>query len=478
MDQVYRSAAHSIGLSNTEIGSQSVFHTLNHLVSDQRDSVARMSWKNSWYNHEENQIRSEMDDFLRNLSGDRWFYRNWTYQEASCAQDKMHLLIPVGVQVSDSGRSFNEVSVRLSELFLIVSRVYAAEKPLRSSQPDHPSPSAMIGLCAQVWNQGRRLSCPQSYEVAGQMRYRDNSVVADRLAITANLCGYTRRLDFTALIAKRFSYSMCALALALFNGAIIPSGRTNIFMSTGTPSFCWQEKTIYDFLNFPEYILTAYANPDRLEPLLAHVRITRKGLETRGWLWKVDRKITLPWVREKHLHLLGKLHNSTNLTSLSSQLYGLIKDLLDGFELLNLQKIANTLYDCIRTGQTKTSSSRQSTLDNCTTDPYFPGHWLFHLIERFLQTGHFWCGSLDGEEELSSIFDCESPTTVFTGSDVEFNDIPRPWAAKNFISCEVMPVSESAESVKELMHTMKCVHGFWYGTEASSKRCLFPWGDM
>lgn len=270
------------------------------------------------------------------------------------------------------------------------------------------------------------MSCPQSYEVAGQMRYRDNSVVADRLAITANLCGYTRRLDFAALSARRFSYSVCALALALFNGTIIPSGRTNIFSSTGKPLFRWQEETIYGFLISPEYLITAYANPDRLESRLAHVRITRKGLETRGWLWKVDRKVTLPWVREKHQHFLEKLQNSTNMKSLSSELYVLIKDLLDGFKRLNLQRIANTLFECVRIGQTKTPSSCQSTLDECTTDPYFPSHWLFHLMEKFLQTGHFWCGSLDGEGELSSIFNCEAPATVFTGSDVEFNDIPRP----------------------------------------------------
>ena len=46
---------------------------------------------------------------------------------------------------------------------------------------------------------------------------------------------------------------------------------------------------------------------------------------------------------------------------------------------------------------------------------------------------------LDGEEELSSIFHCQRATTVFTGSRIAFNDIPRPWMAQNFVSCEVIP---------------------------------------
>jgi len=396
----------------------------------------------------------------------------------------MQLLVPhgSGQQLLTTGGCPNEVSFRLSELFDVASMIRnTTDKflPRPSSRVEDTGMEAMGGLYVQAWDQRRRATRPQSYEVAEQMKHRDNLVVADRLAITSNLCEYPKCIDPTLLSLKRYSYSICALALALVNGAIIPSGRSNIFASTGEPIYRWQDESIYDFLASPMYLSTAYAHPDRVESRFSDVMIRREGLETSGWLWIVDTKVELRGVKEKNHHLLKKLQWPRNLEDLSALLKAPLSDLLDELEELNLPRIASTLRACIRVGNSEAARAcSQCTLDEFTTEPYYMSHWFFDLMESLLERGHLWCGRLDGEEELSSIFHCERATTVFTSTGTAFNDITRPWMAQNFVSCEVIPKFWAAEGVTELVHTMETIHGVWHGVEDASRRFLFLWGDQ
>ena len=71
----------------------------------------------------------------------------------------------------------------------------------------------------------------QSFDVAEQMQSRDNAVVNDRLVIAANLCGYSRCLNTSSLRSLGYSYSICALSLALLNGTIAPFWANEFFLS-------------------------------------------------------------------------------------------------------------------------------------------------------------------------------------------------------------------------------------------------------
>lgn len=485
MDQVYRTAAHSIGLLSARIYSESTFRTFTRILSHARDkSIPRDHlWQTSWYDHTDPQILLEANRLLSGISTDRWFYRNWTYQEASCTQDRMHLLVPhiFDQQLVTTGGCPNEICFRLSELFEIVSMISNTTSRFLSRPPprvDDIAMEAMGGLYVQAWDQRRRATRPQSYEVAEQMKYRDNLVVADRLAITSNLCEYAKRIDPRLLSIKQYSYSICALALALVNGVIIPSGRSNVFTSTGEPIYRWQDENIYDFLASPMYLSTAYAHPDRVEPRLRDVMIRREGLETSGWLWIIDKRVELRRVKEKNHHLLKKLQWPRKMEELTALLKAPLSDLLEELEQLNLPRIASTLRACIRIENSGAARScSQGSLDEFTTESYYISHWFFDLIESLLVRGHLWCGRLDGEEELSSIFHCDTATMVFTSSEIRFQDITRPWLSQNFVSCEVIRKVWVAGGVTELVHTMETIHGVWHGVENASKRFLFPWGD-
>ncbi|OCK76474.1 hypothetical protein K432DRAFT_396401 [Lepidopterella palustris CBS 459.81] len=50
------------------------------------------------------------------------------------------------------------------------------------------------------------------------LRFRENNIPADRLAIVANLCGYELRLNTASLAICNMSLSVCIIALSLMNG--------------------------------------------------------------------------------------------------------------------------------------------------------------------------------------------------------------------------------------------------------------------
>lgn len=99
------------------------------------------------------------------------------------------------------------------------------------------------------------------------------------------------------------------------------------------------------------------------------------------------------------------------------------------------------------------------------------------MIEHILSQGYVWCGAIDGENELKGIFNVDGPCMVFTSTDVPFSDIPRPWAAHNFLSFMLSRKSETVAGVQRLEHSGTSVDAIWLPAETPAKRYIFPWAD-
>jgi hypothetical protein len=61
----------------------------------------------------------------------------------------------------------------------------------------------------------KRYSAARALEILGS---RQTSVVSDRIAILGNLCNDKIRLDTAKIYTDEFSFSVCALTVAILNG--------------------------------------------------------------------------------------------------------------------------------------------------------------------------------------------------------------------------------------------------------------------
>ena len=100
-------------------------------------------------------------------------------------------------------------------------------------------------------------------------------MVSDRLAITVNLCGYTRRLNASSLGSLGYNYSTFTLSLVLFNGIIAPFWTTRIFLGGAGGQllpYSWRSEHITGFLYLPAFF-GGWSNPEGNEPRLADIKV-------------------------------------------------------------------------------------------------------------------------------------------------------------------------------------------------------------
>jgi len=486
MDQIFSSCKYSIGLLDTSIESQEALDEFSRLLSRIRDqSMPKdLRYNTSWYDSTEPQSLIEIYDLLQNIAADSWFARNWTFQEASCARDGMHLLVPyylfLGQSTDPHSNPPRELALRLSELWNISSIILATIGRLKGTEPLRSSKNIdrMNHLCNLSWQwQHSQQSHLQSFDVAQQMQSRDNAVASDRLVIAANLCDYSKRLNTNSLRSLGYSYSICALVLALLNGTIAPFWATGFFLSVQAQLHSWRSDRVTEFLYRPAFF-GGWSNPIGDEPRLADVKVMPLGVETSGWLWTVDKEVMLWNVKKKHRSQLDKIHRRAyeGTQNVSLVVQDIVADLLRELKKQNLSKLVDSVIACTTVQHSENDPRNEPDEIQFPLDTYHIGHWLLEIIKRILEHGRLWCGRLSDDEELSGIFLCEAPTAIFTSTDIATEHITRPLAMHNFVSFEVLSLSVSSEPVQKLSHTSKWTNGMWYAPQSSRRKCLFPWG--
>ncbi|KAK8024430.1 hypothetical protein PG993_012496 [Apiospora rasikravindrae] len=322
MDLVYQHSAWPLGLLNCVFDKQSHLNAWDSLIQ----GIEITS---------EEQMHS-LKEVLQLLAGDRWFARAWILQESVSAGTSMTLLArhAPGLEKSEYlGTLEGEIEIDLERLFhgLIWARNCADTEPKLDKRLSedvidlvdniwefHPTYIARYnaiggGSAASETDDGidQDSSNPRMVCNAAQalhfLRMRKNSRIPDRLAIMANLCNYSVRLDTTRIedLEERCSssdertetacgFSVCALALALFNGdysLVLPKesdaddgGGRHDEMRVG--GFCWGptlDAVLCSLAYYEDDDLTVWT---RSKP----ARIRSGGLSVRGWLWEVTQE--------------------------------------------------------------------------------------------------------------------------------------------------------------------------------------------
>lgn len=343
MDLVYRKSKFPLGLLECTITTQEQIEALMFLVhgphrcADRRDK--QRSHPGSMFLEERRQWVRKAVRYSRSLlnvldmiSNDVWFKRSWILQESISGGPDMTLLIrhDPGLRKCEClGSIPGEACLSMRTFHRIVDRAYNTgfglfQNLLGDRIHQQSTEDALLVELLQkglrtVVRQLRQLipkdpvySLPKnpesggSYSASQAMAYlskRENSRVADRLAILANMCDFQTRLNTqqaeadTALTdahENRHSFSVCVLTLALMNGDV--SLLTGKRLDLRAISSRWSKLStftlseLYDTDPFVTYRLTS-------------VTPTLDGLAVRGRLWKKDRDIDISVIKgylDKH----------------------------------------------------------------------------------------------------------------------------------------------------------------------------------
>lgn len=237
LDSILDPKIHLPALSTLYEWGQFRNETRNLIGSDQELSV----WSQS----------EQIISLLETVSQERWNTRAWALQEAFSAGEKMFLLFRMPSNSHLTPYSVSRMDLSLSEIAINMDTfaicIYWAKELFTKRPPQYATeliPS--IGDFAQH-NKDRISDLFQSLEVQfirprqaeggfskyqlsypkrscnaaaalSFLRYRDNTVVPDRVSIFANLCDYDYRLDMAEVEKRPYPLSTSLVALSILNG--------------------------------------------------------------------------------------------------------------------------------------------------------------------------------------------------------------------------------------------------------------------
>ena len=171
---------------------------------------------------------------------DRWNTRAWIFQEAFASSGHMTLLLPrargravKGWSLICHDLSLTEIGIKLDMLQRCIEDCIGLLTPkLGPSAPInlpnwglilerlawfHPERSGWHRHNFWLGSSKPRPTCNAAVAWS-YLKHRDNDRVADRLAILANLCDYSLRLNTWELEQSQKRLSVCVLALTVTNG--------------------------------------------------------------------------------------------------------------------------------------------------------------------------------------------------------------------------------------------------------------------
>ncbi|KAI1821746.1 heterokaryon incompatibility protein-domain-containing protein [Xylaria intraflava] len=246
-------------------------------------------------------------DLLDKITSDLWWRRAWTFQEDYRASTRMTLLIPHTSHLEHRKRTARDASNRpllgtlLGEICIKSTdfrrRATRFCLKYRQKQPEVQVICDKILATAgkydvllqeeQPFSPYPLISRSMTPTIFADIDRRGISVESDRLAIAANCCGYTTRLDTVALNKHSSSLSLSMLALYLLNGEIIknqPQRRRGALKDT---IFTYLAKqSLHSFRPPVDEKLTFIKGCRFVDPIL-----TTDGTQTRGHLWRLGKLI-------------------------------------------------------------------------------------------------------------------------------------------------------------------------------------------
>jgi hypothetical protein len=275
-------------------------------------------------------------DLLNVITSDLWWQRAWTFQEDYKASTRMNLLIPHTFNVESHKQSILDLSNgqllfgKVPQEICIKStdfRGCATEFCLRymQEQPEAEATCNKIIRTAGKYNVLLRqealstsypmISRSMTPNILADIDRRGIFMQSDRLAIAANCCDYTIRLDTHSLNKDNCSLSLSILALYLLNGEMIENHPRHRRGTLNDTVYAYLAKQSIDSFRPPVKELTFIKSCRFVDP-----EITPLGTRTWGHLWRLGKVIRPEPLRRNKYRTLPPL--ATLATDLQYRKYG------------------------------------------------------------------------------------------------------------------------------------------------------------
>ena len=390
MDMVYQEATHTLILLNVRIATQG-----------QMDSLCKALEGAEYTSQEEFE---DAVDVMEAIAADRWFTRAWCFQEVAAAGELAWILIGY-----DQNLKAESSYISIPGEFAVQAQDLRGAATWVERWPHIKAESTSEGGILDVAIRHRAAGCfdrimrmcpiayqffskdpefrfgPNASEALHFLGERQNSRIPDRLAILANICNYTKRLNTESLVrsenarGREYSYSICVAVLAIINGdtsLLTVSARHGI-----------EEAGIETEQQSPECSpliaswmavgraklkdLPVIEEDSGVQIRLQSPRISSEGLVLLGHLWKVDCdcKVEMHDVRSKYLPEWNKYVGSCG-DGIGHVRSGALQRRIFWSVLLSccakgMHSLANCLWDCVRpeTISSPTSEDKLATLE-------------------------------------------------------------------------------------------------------------------
>ncbi|KAI1083330.1 hypothetical protein F5B20DRAFT_460499 [Whalleya microplaca] len=253
---------------------------------------------------------------LNDITSNLWWTRAWTFQEDYRASTRMTLLIPHCRTLERRKRAARDFSDR--PLFggvegEICIKSMDFKKQATEFCLSYHKRSEHKDICDKILNAAAQYNVLLKEEYSPGLHSISRSMTptifadigsrgitseSDRLAIAANCCEYTTRLDTTSLNSSGSSLSISMLALYLLNGEILENDpkKHNRGTLNDTILTYLSKQSLSSFRSPIDEELTFIKSCRFVEP-----QLTPKGIQTRGHLWKLCHVIRdKPMKRQKY----------------------------------------------------------------------------------------------------------------------------------------------------------------------------------
>ncbi|CEI68105.1 unnamed protein product [Fusarium venenatum] len=296
IDLVYKLSSHPVALLTTRIKFVSDLKILVRILRGDlvKYNKSKFSFQLSGKTHLQEARRALR--LLRRLTEDSWWKRGWIFQEGYRAGWGLRLLVPHSsnlqrYKVSYGATIFDDIPDELcidaTEFSYEATRLCLAFKAMDSLPPEDRQAISRILETAERYTLLLEKNISMSPTIFAGISKRNLKRHWDQLAIAANCCQYSTRLDVERLSDKRNSFSLSRLALFLLNGELLcndslvqHASRMKVLDFIASQSF----KRFSAPWNHPSLSFNKGCR-------LTHVKLTRHGILTKGHLWRLGETI-------------------------------------------------------------------------------------------------------------------------------------------------------------------------------------------